>query len=976
MSSPDQDRAAFTGQIADLPVLDLLRTIVHGKKTGTARFETHVGRGTLWFREGAFIDADFGRFHLEDAICQLLRVREGTFEVEYKPVARQCLIKESAAALLQQVQEKEADEPAPTGPRGRRIRRAPKSWSPTGGGHGSFVGPLPTAPGNAPPMVAGSAPSSGPATTVAIPQGPASAVSLRPVLPVSGMTVRMPPQGPSFEPAPPPPPPNFALEPPPSPVRPPAAEAGAPVPRTRTKSTVFGLPVRPPGESPTGSPAVPSPPDPFAAARETVQMSALAPVLARGLPSDRGDGMTPRLADEDRSGPISVGTTWKAPARLANTGTQEMRAIQSDARPTAGGVIQPGRGSSDRSISGGTRPPTGETERVNDARASQSAGARPDDGGAGQGGAEAQAGPFAAGESGSRRGAPAVVGRYEVLLRIARGGMGTVYLCRVTGEGGFRRLFALKVIREHLSRNEEYVEMLLQEARIASRLHHPNVVGIIDIGVLSGQHYLVMDYVEGCTLSELLKAHPQHRPPQLIVPIVLDALTGLHAAHTLTDDDGSPLTLVHCDFSPHNMLVGTNGICMISDFGIAKAADAMNERTGVTRGKPAYLSPEQVLGERIDHRSDIFSAGVVLWNALTGEQLFGGDTVEETMEQVLRRPIPPPSTRGLRPPRCFDEVCLKALERDPARRYQSAQDMLIELRRVAITEDLLAPSTDISRWVTQTFGLQLERRRQAAGITKPQRPSKPDLALADLGVEASDSATHALMQLDASEPHPSESSGSRTVMLDAPRSFAPARRPPPDAAAQKLRAYLIGAATAMVAGLALTAAVRPQWFTGGYVDGYGSYVDMPATFEIDMDAVLERQLEKTKVTDEAPAKPPSPPPEQPKPDAEPRMAVDPEPPPAAPAAEEPAPDAVEAHAEAVPAEADAVTQAPPEPVRETRPRRAKRREAPAPAPETTPTEEPAATAPANDDAPRERALPGIDDPDMPPEVVETAPAPS
>src|SRR5690606_19914788 len=362
-------------------------------------FETHVGRGTLWFREGAFIDADFGRFHLEDAIRQLLRVREGTFEVEYKPVARQCLIKESAAALLQQVQEKEADEPAPTGPRGRRIRRAPKSWSPTGGGHGSFVGPLPTAPGNAPPMVAGSAPSSGPATTVAIPQGPASAVSLRPVLPVSGMTVRMPPQGPSFEPAPPPPPPNFALEPPPSPVRPPAAEAGAPVPRTRTKSTVFGLPVRPPGESPTGSPAVPSPPDPFAAARETVQMSALAPVLARGLPSDRGDGMTPRLADEDRSGPISVGTTWKAPARLANTGTQEMRAIQSDARPTAGGVIQPGRGSSDRSISGGTRPPTGETERVNDARASQSAGARPDDGGAGQGGAEAQAGPFAAGES-------------------------------------------------------------------------------------------------------------------------------------------------------------------------------------------------------------------------------------------------------------------------------------------------------------------------------------------------------------------------------------------------------------------------------------------------------------------------------------------------------------------------------------------------------------------------------------------------
>ncbi|MFO0633943.1 MAG: serine/threonine-protein kinase [Nannocystaceae bacterium] len=161
--------------------------------------------------------------------------------------------------------------------------------------------------------------------------------------------------------------------------------------------------------------------------------------------------------------------------------------------------------------------------------------------------------------------APAVVGRYEVLLRIARGGMGTVYLARVTGEGGFRRLFALKVIRDHLSQNDDYVRMLLQEARIASRLHHPNVVGIVDIGTLANQHYLVMDYVEGCTFSELLKVHRRTRPPHLIVPLMLDALSGLHAAHSLVDDDGSPLVLVHCDSSPQNMLVGTNGICRITD---------------------------------------------------------------------------------------------------------------------------------------------------------------------------------------------------------------------------------------------------------------------------------------------------------------------------------------------------------------------------------------------------------------------------
>ena len=177
--------------------------------------------------------------------------------------------------------------------------------------------------------------------------------------------------------------------------------------------------------------------------------------------------------------------------------------------------------------------------------------------------------------------------------------------------------------------------MLFRSARIASRLHHPNVVGIVDIGNLANQHYLVMDYVEGCTLSELLKVHRKTRPPHLIIPIVLDALTGLHAAHSLTDDDGSPLTLVHCDFSPQNMLVGTNGICRTTDFGIARASNALPERSSITRGKPAYLAPEQITGRPFDHRADIFASGVVLWNALTGEQLFKGDTPEEVLDKVL-----------------------------------------------------------------------------------------------------------------------------------------------------------------------------------------------------------------------------------------------------------------------------------------------------------------------------------------------------
>nr|MCH9688298.1 protein kinase [Deltaproteobacteria bacterium] len=326
-------------------------------------------------------------------------------------------------------------------------------------------------------------------------------------------------------------------------------------------------------------------------------------------------------------------------------------------------------------------------------------------------------------------GKSAHVGRYEVLLRLARGGMGTVYLCRVTGEGGFRRLFALKVVREHLNQNATYVQMLLEEARIASRLSHPNVVGIVDIDTFANQHFVVMEYVEGCTFSELLKAHPRARPPERIIPIVIDSLTGLHAAHTMRADDGSVYPLVHCDFSPHNMLVGVNGTCRITDFGVSKAADALPDSRG--RGKPGYLSPEQVRGLALDARSDIFSAGVVLWNALTGDQLFDGDSPEEIVHQVVTRKIPKPSTVGLRPPACFDRICLKALERDPNRRYQSAERMMMELRKVAIAEDYLAPSSEVGQWVQESFGAQIELRRQAAGLA-PSHLSTA-LALRDVG---------------------------------------------------------------------------------------------------------------------------------------------------------------------------------------------------------------------------------------------------
>ncbi|MEX1367808.1 MAG: protein kinase [Nannocystaceae bacterium] len=410
-------------------------------------------------------------------------------------------------------------------------------------------------------------------------------------------------------------------------------------------------------------------------------------------------------------------------------------------------------------------------------------------------------------------GRTAHVGRYEVLLRLARGGMGTIYLCRITGEGGFRRLFALKVIREHLNRNQAYVDMLLEEARIASRLNHPNIVPILDIDTFAGQHFLVMDYVEGCTFSELLKAHVRSRPPALIIPIILEALTGLHAAHTMRGDSGAIEPLVHCDFSPQNMLVGINGTCRIIDFGVAKAADAMPGMSD--RGKPQYLSPEQARGLPVDPRADVFSAGVVLWNALTGQPLFDGATPEQILHQVVTAPVPRPSTVGLRPPACFDAICLKALERDPARRYQSAEQMLTDLRKVAIAEDLLAPSSEVGQWVLDTFGAQIEHRRLAAGLGS-DAISTPSPSFGPTG--HSDGATG-----DGSATG-DDLDASRTMMLRSP--VAPPRAAAEEGLGPRTRVVVLVAAIAFIGAGVLTLFVRPDLLKGGMMDDSGQYIEL------------------------------------------------------------------------------------------------------------------------------------------------------
>ncbi len=340
------------------------------------------------------------------------------------------------------------------------------------------------------------------------------------------------------------------------------------------------------------------------------------------------------------------------------------------------------------------------------------------------------------------------VGSYELIAELARGGMGRVFLARRTGEAGFERLFAIKVLNHYMESEPEAVQMLLDEARIASQVHHPNVVPITDIGVHEGSYFVVMEYIEGCSLYELLRKNKITLQPRLIVPLIIDALHGLHGAHELVNADGESFELVHRDFSPHNLLIGVDGNCCVTDFGIAKASARLtNTRPDVQKGKISYMAPEQLMDvEDLDRRADIWAAGVVLWYALTGEHPFRSDSEASTVHAILHRALPLASTQGLKPPQCFDGLVHKALEHHRERRFQSAAEMADELQAIAVDHKALAPRSEVGDWIRSSFRGALAERRErikalkrggdgVAWIAPPLIPNLPGVSSTSSDVE-------------------------------------------------------------------------------------------------------------------------------------------------------------------------------------------------------------------------------------------------
>ena len=300
------------------------------------------------------------------------------------------------------------------------------------------------------------------------------------------------------------------------------------------------------------------------------------------------------------------------------------------------------------------------------------------------------------------------LGRYQVLKHLASGGMAEVLLARSHGIEGFERHVVIKRILGDNAKNSHFVKMFIDEARLAAAIHHQNVVQVHDIGADQGEYFFTMEYVHGEDLRNILfhASKTKSRVPlEHVVTILSGAAAGLHHAHELRGPDKKALGIVHRDVSPANILVGYDGGVKVADFGIAKAAVRTAEtRSGVLKGKVAYMSPEQCLGRPIDRRSDIFGLGIVLYELTTVRRLFKGDNDFLTMSMITGAPIPLPSTKWPDIPPQLEMIIMKALSRDPADRYQTANEMRAALEQFARDAGLTASTSALGDWLVQHLG--------------------------------------------------------------------------------------------------------------------------------------------------------------------------------------------------------------------------------------------------------------------------------
>jgi eukaryotic-like serine/threonine-protein kinase len=295
-------------------------------------------------------------------------------------------------------------------------------------------------------------------------------------------------------------------------------------------------------------------------------------------------------------------------------------------------------------------------------------------------------------------GEPLIIGRYALFDALASGGMATVHLGRLLGPVGFGRTVAIKRLHSHFTADQDFVTMFMDEAHIVARIRHPNVVPMVDVIESSKGLFLVMEYVHGESLSRLLRTcrvASQPIPVKLLNTIMHGVLLGLHAAHETKGSDGELLNVVHRDVSPQNVIVGSDGVARVLDFGVAKAAGrAQVTREGQIKGKLTYMAPEQIRG-KADRRADVFAASVVLWEALAGRRFHEGAKDVEVVTRVVKGEFDPPSKYRPDLSAEMDAITMRGLEIDPDKRYQTAREMALDLERKV---GLVSPS-EVGEWV-------------------------------------------------------------------------------------------------------------------------------------------------------------------------------------------------------------------------------------------------------------------------------------
>lgn len=298
-------------------------------------------------------------------------------------------------------------------------------------------------------------------------------------------------------------------------------------------------------------------------------------------------------------------------------------------------------------------------------------------------------------------------GKYRILQRLAVGGMAHIFLATIDGPDGFSKACVIKRILPEYANLEPFSRMFADEAKVAALLTHPNIVQVFDFGKIDGQYYLAMEWIQGQSLDRIMRhAAAASIPlgPRVTVDVGLAVSDALSYAHAKTLSDGTPLNLVHRDITPGNVLVSRDGIVKLADFGIVKSSVNL-ERTvaGVVKGKYAYMSPEQITNRELDHRSDLYSLGIVLYEASTGRRLFKRDTMEATIVAASQGDVPPPSqvSPGFSPE--LERILLKMLAKDPDARHQTAREVHDDLERFRGTQHWTSGGRELATLMTTLF---------------------------------------------------------------------------------------------------------------------------------------------------------------------------------------------------------------------------------------------------------------------------------